>query len=385
MISTKYTIREHNEARILQEIITQKQISRADLASRIGLNKASVSAITKQLLDDGLITEIGIGDASQSGGRKPILLTFEPHCGVVIAVDLGANYAEGLLSYPDGEVIAVVERKRQPVTRDNACDLILTIVHELKHKLPHTRHGIVGLTVAIHGLVHEQRIGFAPYYDLTELPLAQELEEQLGYPVILQNEANLAALGEYTFASASDNLISISVHSGVGAGVVVNGQLDTGAHGQIGEIGHTILYPGGTPCPCGNHGCLEQYASNTVIYQEAAALTGREISNSDQLVAALEAQNEPLAALLKEKARLLAIGINNLVMLQDPELVVINSSVYRKLPWLVDEVRASINSRFAHQVKIRNTRLADQAVLVGGIASTARQFLKVSDLQFENR
>ncbi|MFY1066838.1 ROK family transcriptional regulator [Enterococcus sp. AD013-P3] len=384
MISTKYTIREHNEARILQEIITKKQISRADLANRVGLNKASVSAITKQLLDDGLITETGIGDASQAGGRKPILLTFAPHCGVVIAVDLGANYAEGLLSYPDGEVIATVERKRQKVTSENAVPLILAIVAEVKQHLPQTRHGIVGMTVAVHGLVHEQQIGFAPYYDLTRLPLAPLLEEQLGFPVILQNEANLAALGEYTYASASDNLISISVHSGVGAGVVVNGQLDTGAHGQIGEIGHTILYPGGTPCPCGNHGCLEQYVSNTVIYREATALVAGEINNSEQLAAAWQQHPELLAPLLKEKARLLAIGINNLVMLQDPELVVINSSVYRKLPWLIAEVQQGINSRFAQQVKIRNTRLAEQAVLIGGIASTARQFLKVSDLQFGN-
>lgn len=384
MISTKYTIREHNEARILQEIITKKQISRADLANRVGLNKASVSAITKQLLDDGLITETGIGDASQAGGRKPILLTFAPHCGVVIAVDLGANYAEGLLSYPDGEVIATVERKRQKVTSENAVPLILAIVAEVKQHLPQTRHGIVGMTVAVHGLVHEQQIGFAPYYDLTRLPLAPLLEEQLGFPVILQNEANLAALGEYTYASASDNLISISVHSGVGAGVVVNGQLDTGAHGQIGEIGHTILYPGGTPCPCGNHGCLEQYVSNTVIYREATALVAGEINNSEQLAAAWQQHPELLAPLLKEKARLLAIGINNLVMLQDPELVVINSSVYRKLPWLIAEVQQGINSRFAEQVKIRNTRLAEQAVLIGGIASTARQFLKVSDLQFGN-
>lgn len=384
MISTKYTIREHNEARILQEIITKKQISRADLANRVGLNKASVSAITKQLLDDGLITETGIGDASQAGGRKPILLTFAPHCGVVIAVDLGANYAEGLLSYPDGEVIATVERKRQKVTSENAVPLILAIVAEVKQHLPQTRHGIVGMTVAVHGLVHEQQIGFAPYYDLTRLPLAPLLEERLGFPVILQNEANLAALGEYTYASASDNLISISVHSGVGAGVVVNGQLDTGAHGQIGEIGHTILYPSGTPCPCGNHGCLEQYVSNTVIYREATALVAGEINNSEQLAVAWQQHPELLAPLLKEKARLLAIGINNLVMLQDPELVVINSSVYRKLPWLIAEVQQGINSRFAEQVKIRNTRLAEQAVLIGGIASTARQFLKVSDLQFGN-
>lgn len=71
-------------------------------------------------------------------------------------------------------------------------------------------------------------------------------------------------------------------------------------------------------------------------------------------------------------------------MLQDPELVVINSSVYRKLPWLIAEVQQGINSRLAEQVKIRNTRLAEQAVLIGGIASTFRQFLKVSNLQFGN-
>ncbi len=71
-------------------------------------------------------------------------------------------------------------------------------------------------------------------------------------------------------------------------------------------------------------------------------------------------------------------------MLQDPELVVINSSVYRKLPWLIAKVQQGINSRLAQQVKIRNTRLTEQAVLIGGIASTFRQFLKVSNLQFGN-
>lgn len=105
MIVSKYTIREQNEAMILNAIIQQKEISRADLSSLTGLTKASVSAITKKLMDDSLIIEERVGNASTLGGRKPIMLTFNRHAGLVISMDIGYNYIEAMLAYIDGTLI----------------------------------------------------------------------------------------------------------------------------------------------------------------------------------------------------------------------------------------------------------------------------------------
>ncbi|MGC6756643.1 ROK family protein, partial [Escherichia coli] len=95
-----------------------------------------------------------------------------------------------------------------------------------------------------------------PYSDIDSIPLKDLLAKEIPYPIVLINEANAGALGEYTFQTPSENLININIQDGIGAGIVENGKLFTGANGTAGEIGHTTLYPDGILCPCGNHGCL---------------------------------------------------------------------------------------------------------------------------------
>lgn len=379
--TNKYVIREQNEATVLKTIIDHQEISRAEIATMIHLNKASVSSITKALLENQLVQEVGIGDASSVGGRKPILLKFNGQAGLALALDIGYNYITGMLTYLDGTKIHSVSHKQISIAAENIIETIDLIVQELTANKPTTYYGIIGMSLAIHGIVHDNQIRFTPYYNLADFDLVSILEERYDYPVILENEANLTALGEYCFSSTYDNVISISVHSGIGAGIVLNGRLHTGEHGQAGEIGHTIFMPEGKPCPCGNHGCLEQYASNKIMFESFAQEKHLPWANSDLLTQAYK-EGDPLAKeLLHENTRLLAIGINNLTMLFDPQVIVINSSVYRKAPELVVELQQHLHSSFLTNIHIQTGTLRDLATLYGGVALTTSKFLNIPQLK----
>jgi predicted NBD/HSP70 family sugar kinase len=374
----KYKIREQNESLILKGIIDHKNISRAELAALTGLNKASVSSITKTLLEDGLIFETGIGTASTQGGRKPILLQFNPKAALILSFDIGIDYIKGRLAYLDGEEVLSIQKKRIVVSAKTVLPLLQASIEQLE---PPTDVLIVGMCVAIHGVVNENNIVFTPYYDLDTLDLYDVLSEQYDFPVFIENEANLASLGEYVFSLESNTLVSLSIHSGIGAGIVDCGTLQKGQYGEAGEIGHSILYPNGKKCPCGNHGCLEQYASNSVLYETLAKTKGLEFVDSS-VVQKLVAANDPdTLQALAENAFLLSVGINNIITIYDPEVVVINSSVYRNNPTLLHMIREHLTSRFARNVQIQNSRLGSQATLYGGIALCCQNFLNIQELK----
>lgn len=384
MIKSKYTIREQNESIILKKIIDEKRISRANLSTLAHLNKASVSSITKKLLDEQLITEVGIGDSSSVGGRKPILLEFNNHSSLALSIDIGTDYLEGILSFIDGTVIKKMKERKLTITEFNIKDVLLKVVNNLQKDQPETTHGIVGMTLAVHGNVFENKIIYPPNYSLYKADLNNFLEEEFSFPVFLQNEANLAALGEYTFSSKLNNLISLSVHSGIGAGIVQNGILMTGKHGKAGEFGHIILYPDGKQCPCGNNGCLEQYISHKALYNQIeAALNVTEI-NSDDVKTYYEQNNTIVKDIVLENARLLSMGINSLAVFYDPEVIIINSSVYKKIPNLLTIVKENLVSTFSKEVIITNSNLQTNATLLGGTAQVAQNFLNISNLKFIN-
>ncbi|WP_099205507.1 ROK family protein [Scatolibacter rhodanostii] len=383
MAVNKYLIREQNESVVLKTIIDREPISRAEVAAITHLNKASVSSIAKTLIENHLVHETGMGDTSSAGGRKPIMLQFNGHCALGIALDIGSDYIAAVLSYLNGEIVCSVIHKKLSIHKENIFSLTDEIIHDFERKAPQTPHGIVGITAAIHGTVCENRIRFTPYYDLALIDLANELQTRYSYPVMLENEANLTALGEYSFSCPSDNIISISIHSGIGAGLVLNGNLLTGQHGQAGEIGHSILMPDGKICPCGNHGCLEQYASNKAMYERFAAEKQLATVNSDILSAAYQGEDSLAVELLHENAKLLAVGINNITTFFDPQIIIINSSVYRKNPKLIEQLSQHIKSSFTDKVTVRNSLLGEQAPLYGGIASIAMDFLHIPNLKFK--
>lgn len=381
MISTKYTIREQNEATVLRHVILHEEISRARLSSVTKLNKASVSSIIKKLIDDQLVFETGSGNSSNLGGRKPTLIAFNGKSATVLSIDLGVDYIEGMISYLDGSQIEITRKKGLAINSNNVLFELKELIDYFIKNQPDSFHGIIGLTIAFHGIVFENEIIFTPYYDLDTLNLYETLNNEYLFPVFFENEANLAALGEYTYSSESQKIVALSIHSGLGAGTVENGEIHLGEHGHGGELGHTVLYPNGKPCPCGNNGCIEQYVSNKALYE--AIQTKEKLSkiNSQIIKDLYYEENQIVKKALIENIELLSIGINNISMIYDPEVVIINSSIYQKIPELITSLNSQINNTYLSNLIIRNTTLEDKAILLGGIALASQNFLNIKNLK----
>lgn len=378
----KYLIREQNEATVAAAIIEKQPISRADVSIMTGLNKATISNITKNLIEKHLVEEVGMGDTTSVGGRKPIYLAFNAKAGSALAIDVGYNYLYGLASFLDGTKIAKETIRPIRISQQNIIKQLSIMINKLANTLPKTPHGIIGLSIAVHGIVNNNHITFTPYYDLDQIDLAAELQKLYDFPILLENEANLTAVAEYSFSKNYHNLVSLSVHSGIGAGVIINNQLYTGPLGQAGEIGHTILVPDGRPCPCGNHGCLEQYTSNKIMFEEFAKKMELDQVNSDIFTAAILEKNPIATALIDENLRLMAICLNNVATLFDPELIFINSSVYRKVPILVEKLQNQLTTFRVKNTLIKTGTFGDLATLYGGIINLTRHFLNSGDLHF---
>lgn len=381
MISSKYTIREQNEAKILNQIIRHKEISRAELSKITSLNKASVSSIINKLIDDSLVIENRIGEATNRG-RKPIMLTFNGvSSGLAIAIDLGYNYIDGMVASLDGKEIARIQLTDTYVSKDNIQMLIRKIIKKLTANLPYTRHGIIGMTIAVQGQVLNNKVLSTTYNGLEEIDLVKLLNQEYSFPVFLQNEANLSALGEYTFSSDIENLVSISLHSGIGVGVVKNGKLDIGNKGYAGQLGHTILFPNGRKCECGNYGCLEKYCSTQVIYQEISKEKKLDKINSDIVEYLYSNKDQKVVEMIELYAYYLSIGINNIVMLYAPELVIFNSPLTKKIPNIINIIKNFLNNQYTKEIHIINSPIEWNPVLSGAISFSIQKFLNIEKLK----
>jgi predicted NBD/HSP70 family sugar kinase len=384
MLNLKYNKDQKTDILVLETIINQYETNRASLSQLTGLNKATISVITKKLLEDELIKEVGIGNASNLGGRKPILLKFNGMCATSITIDFGYNYYNAFLYYLDGREIASIKKKNILINQHNVVPIFKEIITIFENKKITTKHGIIGIAIAIHGPVNNNQILFTPSYDLEEIELFNEFSKVTNYPIYLENEANLAALGEYTFSSEYNRLVAINMHSGIGAGIVDKGILQYGTRGMCGEIGHQIISIDGRRCNCGNLGCLETYASNKVIFKEFADLKNLSLVNAVIIREFFNSGDLETIDLIKKNAKYVATGINNVIVLFDPELIIINSSLYREIPELFTYLKQNIKSTLANDIKIEHSKLNEYANLLGGLSLILQKSFKIHQFKIQD-
>lgn len=374
---SKELIRDMNSHLILEMILKEGTISRAALAKSSGLTKATVSAIVQKLIEQNLVVEAGNDNTSL--GRKPILLTFHANCGYALSIDVNANTISAMICNLRGENCHL---KLYPnrAGREEILPLLITIIRDMTASLEATPYGVVGIGLGIHGTVYENQVTFTPYSPYEQLPFQEALEQEFGIPVYLENEANLSVIGEHTFYYHTPNLIGISIHTGIGVGILINNQLYTGANGNAGEFGHSIIEPDGRPCPCGNSGCLEQYASERSILKQFAALKGLERTDIDAFVSACHKQDDDALFLLNDFIRYMSYGINNLLNTFNPDMIVINSSFTTYFPEVLRQIQDRLQNRMRMHCILVPSGLQDTSILLGAACLCIQRFLGIQHL-----
>ena len=379
-IANQEMIRDNNRRQVLEYLVNHPPVSRAALSQQLHLTKATISNIVQELIEQHLISEIG--SAQTSLGRKPILLEFQKKCGYALSIDVHPSQIIALTSDLKGENCRLKEYPFQK--GDNLHENLRRIIRDILPVYEDYPYKIVGITIGIYGVVQQNQILFTPYYPLPDFNLAKLLESEFHIPVFVENESNLSVLGESAFHHYDQNMVLLNIHDGIGMGIMINGHLYRGQDGYAGEIGHTILFPDGKPCPCGNHGCLEQYASEKAILEEYARLTHQEQVTIDAFVRDYQNQVPEALEMMELFSKYISIAINNIINTFNIELVVLNSSFSNYIPQINRSIQDYLRHHQNRKCQIIPSQLQDISGLMGGIRIGVERFLDIRHLIIEN-
>ena len=337
-------IKKMNQQLVLRLIQSRGPIARRDIARISGLSPASVTGITGELIDYGLVQEAGEFEQEERAGRRAILLQLNPKAGFVVGVSLGMHKFTCVLTDLDANIlcsdvhdIPLSDIGPTPYDPDLIIQSIIQAVDNLLNQTQISTSHLMGIGIGINGIVdYEAGIAiFAPHYGWHDVPLGQAISAHFDVPVHLENDARTLTIAEQLFGEGRDvaHFVAVAVGYGIGAGVVTNGQIYRGGIGGAGEFGHIILQEDGPLCSCGKHGCVESLASVPAIFRELAnALENGEPSGLthvnrltiEAVAAAVQEGDATACRVVAEAGRWLGLGMAMLVNVLNPELFIIN-------------------------------------------------------------
>jgi predicted NBD/HSP70 family sugar kinase len=386
-------VRLHNLALILQQVAASGSTSRAELARITDLTKGTVSTLVQELIRLGLLVELGV---QQDGGRgRPrmrLSLNGEHLCGIglEINVDYVAVCVADLLHRVRFHRIEAVDNRgiEPPRVLDRAARLVRTGLDEAE------ADGLspAGIGVAVPGTVAlgERRLLVGPNLGWSNVAIGDELFERLrslDAPILVDNEANLAALGELWLGigGESGDYIHISGEIGVGAGFIVDGALFRGSRGLAGEIGHVVVDPDGPVCSCGGKGCLERVAGQDAILRGAGlpTTTSTSLGLSENplrdLLGLLESGDERALTAVANAAKALGTGLSGVVNMIDPDTIVLGGTYATLAPWLAKPLEHALAAQVIasewRQIRIRASTLGPDAAVRGAASWIIQQIL----------
>jgi glucokinase len=304
---------------------------------------------------------------------------------LTIGVDVGGTKIAAGVVDEEGRLVAVTRRETSATDPEKIETSIADAVRELRQE-----HDVTAVGVAAAGFVDAKEgvVLFAPNIAWRDEPLRADLGPRIGLPIVVENDANAAAWGEFRFGPARDvdDMVLITVGTGLGGGVVVSGRLLRGHVGVAGELGHVRMVPDGIRCGCGNRGCWEQYASGNALQREARTVAGsespygarlRELAggNPDQLLGRMvtEAAMEGDAAaveLLADLGRWLGEGMAQIAAVLDPALFVIGGGVVEAGDLLIAPAQAALGRNLTARthrpnIPVLPAALGNEAGMIG--------------------
>ncbi|MEK5145722.1 MULTISPECIES: ROK family protein [Psychrobacillus] len=379
-----HVVKKGNKSLVLDKIKYNSPISRASVASQVGLNKGTVSSLVNDLLEEHLIYESGPGESS--GGRRPVMLLFNEKAGYSIGIDLGVNYLLGVLTDLNGNIHTEKQITFKNLNYEEIEIKLFETIEYLLKSTPESPHGVIGIGVGVPGIVDkDDNILLAPNLNWRNINLKEVLEERYNLPIIIENEANAGAYGEKNFGAGKDfeNVIYVSAGIGIGVGLILNDSLYKGSNGFSGELGHMTIQAGGAKCRCGNEGCWELYASEQALVRQAEKLDiPSDMQDLEGLVTLAESGNDEIIALFEQTGDYLGIGINNIINIFNPQQVIIGNRLAYSEKWLKD----SLNKRISNQalwfqqndLQIDFSELSTRSTALGVAAFSIENFLSVS-------
>lgn len=376
-----------NRGLILDSIRRQGPLSRAEIAKQTGLNPSTVTRLVAELINEGFVREGGF--AGSQGGRRPIMLELVPNAVFIIGVSVEATFISGIIANLTAEVLIKEHRPLGGTSKEEIARQITEMIDDLLAKACKRRIKVVGIGLAMHGLVDSDRgiAMYPPAFGWRNLPVRDLLERHYKLPVRVDNNARSMVLGECWIGEAKgiDNVIGLKVGQGIGSGIVLRGSAFEGLQHSAGEIGHTTVAFDGPICDCGNYGCLESVASLKALVNQAKIHLKQGVSSKlwDFCVGDLDnlkpqhvfeaafAGDKLAHQLLEGIGRYLGIAIANIINLLNPSKILLGGDIYPALEFVLPTIREIVQMRAMDipkkSVSIEPVKLGENAVAIGAV------------------
>jgi predicted NBD/HSP70 family sugar kinase len=371
-------------ARVCGVLAQAGAVSRAELARRTALAPSTVSAVVSELQTAGLVVEPPASprDSGAALGRPPVLVALHRRAGIALGIDFGKRHVRVALSDLSHTLLA--ERHRAldaDMPAPEAIALAVSLVDEVLAEAEADRAEIVGVGMGLPGPVHQPS---GELGDSTILPgwvgvrAAPAMSDALGHPVEVQNDANLGALSEWMWGAGhdADHMAYLKVATGIGAGLIVHRRPYVGAGGTAGEIGHTVIDPGGPICRCGNRGCLETLAGSTAVLGALRDTHGGDLTLA-QAIALAQGGNSGCALAIADAGRGIGAAVATLCNLFNPRRIVVGGELGAAGELLLAPLRESLRRgairSAAEDVEVVQGTLGERAEVLGGVALVLRR------------
>jgi N-acetylglucosamine repressor len=389
-------VREINLSIILNCLREASPFSRAQLAEITGLNKTTVSSLVRELIDRQFVREIGFD--SSGGGRPAVLLELNPNAGCIIGMEIGVDFILAILTDFKAQVL---RRHREDTDQAEGQEAILAKALDMVRQTlavgKSTHNPVLGIGIGVPGLVDVSSgtLLFAPNLKWRDVPLRKVFSGEFDVPVFVDNDANVAALGEKYFGAArhSKDFVYLSIGVGLGGGIVLDGQLYRGIGGYAGEVGHMTIMSDGERCNCGNCGCWETLVSQTAVVNRVRKTV--EAGNASQvsqlvngrlerisipiIIEAAEEGDEVARQTLEETGVYLGIGIANLINAFNPELIIFGGVMSLASNYLLPAAEKTLKERSLawprRMARVMASSYGPDACVMGGVALVLHDIL----------
>jgi len=364
--ATHQLTKQHNRDLVLRTIFSRESISRAEVARMTHLTRTTVSDVVTGLLAEGLVEEVGRGESI--GGKSPILLSIVADSRYLIGLNLAQDKFTGAIVNLRGEIKELVEIPVHDDNGENALQLVYQILDQLTRK---KLKPIVGIGVGTPGLVNTREgvVINAVNLEWQDLPLSQLLKKKYKLPVLIVNDSQAAAIGEFVYGSdhaPDENLIVVNVIHGIGAGILINGRLFQGDGGGAGEIGHVVVQGNGELCRCGQRGCLETVSSARAVVQQM------KMGSLEEVFSAFQESNSKAKIVIENAGHYLGASLANLIGTLNIQRIVLTGDMTRFGEEWMRAVSTSMQTgaffRMAKDTKLEIGKLDYRACILGASA-----------------
>lgn len=375
-------IRRLNAVSVLNQLKVHGALSRANIASRLGLTRATVSSIVAELIAASFVLETDFVEGQS--GRPGLLLRLNPHCGSIVAVEIDVDCISVMLTDFGQERLWVdTVLMSTDLSVEEGLAIARGLVDQALVKSKERGLCCLGIGVAWAGLVNRDtgQLVYGPTSRWEDVPLKEVWSEAFGVPVFVENEAHAAAVGAFHFDNLEDvgDLIYLSLGVGLGAGIIVNGNLLRGGQGYAGQVGHTPFAQDGHPCSCGKRGCwISEVGSVAVLRKlseagvELDAMDRAQKDWIDRVNGLAESGDERVLEVLREVGLQIGRGMTRLVDTFNPTRIIIGGRLGRIIRFALPAVESVLKKDSMHlmgDALVLSVSESEEDSLLGCVAS----------------